>query len=99
IMLDPSPWSAVRALQVLLALGEHGRVISSDPPQSEIEAEDAQITGTMIVLVSSENSEDRLVAALNNVPELGSITVEALSAAAEVDTDSDTDATEESDTT
>src|SRR5207244_1361977 len=37
IVLEDSPWSTVRALQVLLALGENGRVLSSDPPQAEIE--------------------------------------------------------------
>ncbi len=80
IVLEPSPWSAVRALQALLALGEHGRVVSSDPPQSEIEAEDSQISGQLVVLVNTDRSEDELLAALNHVPELGSITAEALSA-------------------
>jgi len=85
IALDPSPWSSVRALQALLALGEHGRVISSDPPQSEIEAEDAHITGQLVVLVSTEKEQDELLAALNNVPELGSITVEVIGAPAETE--------------
>src|SRR5438105_7004334 len=40
IVLEDSPWSAVRALQALLALGEHGRVIPSDPAQTHIERED-----------------------------------------------------------
>jgi two-component system, chemotaxis family, sensor kinase CheA len=85
IVLEPSPWSAVRALQALLALGEHGRVISSDPPQSEIEAEDAQISGQLVVLVSTDRSEDELLSALNQVPELGSITAEALGQPAPAD--------------
>jgi two-component system chemotaxis sensor kinase CheA len=80
IVLQPSPWSAVRALQVLLALGENGRVISSDPPQSEIENEDAQISGQLVVLVSSDRAEHELINALNAVPELGSIVAEALAA-------------------
>ncbi|HEY3061749.1 MAG TPA: chemotaxis protein CheA, partial [Chloroflexota bacterium] len=85
ITLEPSPWSAVRALQALLALGEHGRVISSDPPQSEIEAEDSQISGQIVALVSTEKAPDELLSALNGVPELGPITVEELSALAEVE--------------
>lgn len=85
IVLEPSPWSAVRALQALLALGEHGRVVSSDPPQSEIEAEDAQISGQLVVLVSTDRSEDELLSALNQVPELGSITAEALAAPAQTE--------------
>jgi two-component system, chemotaxis family, sensor kinase CheA len=80
IALEDSPWSAVRALQALLALGENGRVLSSDPPQAEIEREDAQVSGQLIVLVHSDKSEQELVDALNKVPELGSIVAEALAA-------------------
>ncbi len=85
IVLEPSPWSAVRALQALLALGEHGRVISRDPPQLAIEAEDADISGQLVVLVSTDRTEDELLSALNKVPELGSITAEALTPAAAED--------------
>ncbi|TME43865.1 MAG: chemotaxis protein CheA, partial [Chloroflexi bacterium] len=37
VTLEDGPWAAVRALQALLALGEHGRVLSSEPSQAEIE--------------------------------------------------------------
>src|SRR5690242_5848724 len=40
VVLENGPWAAVRALQVLLALGEHGRIVSSQPTQAEIERED-----------------------------------------------------------
>src|SRR5579859_4829780 len=82
IVLEHGPWMAVRALQVLLALGEHGRIVSSEPSQAEIEKEDATIGDRMVVLVSSERTEAELVNALNAVPELGSIRAETLEAAA-----------------
>src|SRR5205823_2625291 len=66
--------------------------LSSHPPQSEIEAEDAQISGQLVVTVSTEANEDELLTALNRVPELGSITAEALSA--HVDPDDSVDDTE-----
>jgi len=81
IALEPSPWSSVRALQSLLALGENGRVLSSDPPQTEIEREDAQVTGPIVVLVHTDKADTELVDALNRVPELGAITVEHIAAA------------------
>ncbi|MDQ3809621.1 MAG: Hpt domain-containing protein, partial [Chloroflexota bacterium] len=83
VALEAGPWSAVRALQALLALGELGRVISSDPPQAAIEAEDAQITGRLVVLVRTERDESALLAALNKVPELGAIAVEPITATTE----------------
>jgi two-component system chemotaxis sensor kinase CheA len=77
IVLDPGAWAAVRALQVLLALGEHGRVISSEPSQVEIERDDVELGGTkLIALVQSDKDEQELLAALNGVPELGSIVAE-----------------------
>src|SRR5437879_2533230 len=54
VTLEDGPWAAVRALQALLALGEHGRVLSSDPSQADIEREDATIGRQLTVLVSSE---------------------------------------------
>jgi two-component system chemotaxis sensor kinase CheA len=78
IVLEPSAWSAVRALQVLLALGEVGQIVSSDPPQVEIEREDAQIGDLMVVDLLSTEPESSLHEALNRVPELGSVVVEAL---------------------
>jgi two-component system chemotaxis sensor kinase CheA len=80
IVLDSGAWMAVRALQVLLALGEHGRIVSSQPTQAEIEREDATIGDRMVVLVHSDRTEDELVSALNQVPELGSIRGETLRA-------------------
>jgi two-component system chemotaxis sensor kinase CheA len=78
ITLEDGPWIAVRALQVLLALGEHGKVVSSEPSQAEIEKEDATIGSRMVVLVNSDRNEDELLSALNSVPELGSIKAETL---------------------
>src|SRR5918911_76781 len=48
IALEEGPWAAVRALQALLALGEHGRVLSSQPSQAEIESEGFTV-GTRLV--------------------------------------------------
>jgi two-component system, chemotaxis family, sensor kinase CheA len=81
IVLEHGPWAAVRALQVLLALGEHGRIVSSEPSQAEIEKDDANIGDRMVVLVHSDRTEDELLGALNSVPELGSIRAETLQAA------------------
>src|ERR1051326_1200530 len=89
IVLEHGPWAAVRALQVLLALGEHGRIVSSQPTQAEIEKDDANIGDRMVVLLHSDRTEDELLNALNAVPELGSIRAETLQAATveeEVDT-------------
>jgi two-component system chemotaxis sensor kinase CheA len=83
IVLEDGPWVAVRALQVLLALGELGKIVSSDPSQAEIEKEDATIGNRMVVLVNSDRAEDELVSALNKVPELGSIRAETLEPQAE----------------
>jgi len=80
IALEDGPWVAVRALQALLGLGEHGRVLSSDPPQAEIEAEDAKPGSRLVVLVASEEPEQAMLEALSGIPELGSIKVETLSA-------------------
>lgn len=78
IVLEQGPWAAVRALQALLALGEHGRVVSSQPSQAEIERENAEIGHHLVVLVHSERTEEELVQALNAVPELGSIRCETV---------------------
>ncbi len=82
IALEDGPWVAVRALQVLLGLGEHGRILSSDPPQTEIEAEDAKLGRRLIVLVASEEPEQAMLDAVSGIPEIGSIRLECLSAAA-----------------
>ncbi len=79
VALDDGPWAAVRALQVLLGLGEHSRVLSSDPPQAEIELEDAKPASRLIVLVASEEPEQAMLDALSGIPEIGSIRVERLS--------------------
>src|SRR5262249_21344492 len=78
VVLEAGPRGAGRALQGLLTLGEHGRVVSSDPTQAEIEREDAKIGSRLIVEVHSDRSEVELVGAINAVPELGSITSESL---------------------
>jgi hypothetical protein len=78
VVLEPSKWTAVRALQVLLALGETGKVVSSDPHQAEIETEDAQIGDLIIVDLHTTQPESALHEALNRVPELGSVIVETL---------------------
>jgi two-component system chemotaxis sensor kinase CheA len=92
IGLEPSPWAAVRALQVLLTLGEHGRVLSSDPAQAEIEREDAQIGTQLVVLVETNEPAEQLVQALDQVPELAAITFETLSAPVEAAAPSEAEA-------
>jgi two-component system chemotaxis sensor kinase CheA len=79
IALEDGPWVAVRALQALLALGERGRVLASDPPQAEIEMEDAKPGSRLIVLVASEEPEQAMLDALSGIPEIGFIRVETLS--------------------
>ena len=81
VTLEDGPWAAVRALQALLALGEHGRVLSSEPSQAEIEREDATIGRQLTVLVSSEKPVAVLLDALAAVPELGAVTAEAVARA------------------
>jgi two-component system chemotaxis sensor kinase CheA len=81
IVLEDGPWVAVRALQALLGLGEHGRVLSSNPSQAEIELEDAKLGSRLIVLVASEEPEQAMLEALSRIPELGSIKAERLNPA------------------
>ncbi|HEV7662998.1 MAG TPA: chemotaxis protein CheA [Chloroflexota bacterium] len=78
IGLEDGPWVAVRALQALLALGDHGTVLFSEPSQAEIEREDAQLGKSLLVLVKSDASEQTLRDALKAVPELGAIVGETL---------------------
>ncbi|MDQ6670040.1 MAG: chemotaxis protein CheA [Chloroflexota bacterium] len=80
VALEPSAWWSVRALQVLLALGEIGKVVSSAPPQTEIEDENSQIGNLIVVDLRTVEPESALHAALNRVPELGSVVVETLAA-------------------
>jgi two-component system, chemotaxis family, sensor kinase CheA len=82
VALEPTPWAAVRALQVLLTLGEHGKVVSSDPTQAEIEREDAPAPTQVVAVVESTEPAEKLVEALGQVPELGAISFETMSAAA-----------------
>jgi two-component system chemotaxis sensor kinase CheA len=82
IVLEDGPWVAVRALQALLALGEHGRVLTSDPSQADIEREDAELGSRLIALVASDVLEQVMLEALSGIPELGSIKAETLSLAA-----------------
>jgi two-component system chemotaxis sensor kinase CheA len=84
VALEPTPWAAVRALQVLLTLGEHGHVVSSDPAQADIEREDAQLPSELIVVVESGEPAEKLVEALSQVPELGAITFETIAASTPV---------------
>jgi two-component system, chemotaxis family, sensor kinase CheA len=81
ITLDEGPWAAVRALQALLALGEHGRVLSSQPSQAEIEREDFTVGTRLAVLVSSEEPVGILLDALKGVPELATIEAEPVAPA------------------
>ncbi len=80
VTLESGPWMAVRALQTLIVLGEHGQVVASEPTQAEIEREDGQIGDRLVVLVRTEEAEQALHDALARVPELGSVTVEPLAA-------------------
>jgi two-component system, chemotaxis family, sensor kinase CheA len=79
VVLEDGPWAAVRALQVLLALSEHGRVVSSQPSQADIEREDAQVGDRLVVFVCSEASEQALVETIKAVPEIGAVTAETMS--------------------
>lgn len=81
IALEDGPWVAVRALQALLAVGEHGSVLSSQPSQAEIERDDAQIGTRLVILLKSDATEATLVDALNAVPELSSVQSETLTPA------------------
>ena len=76
IALEEGPWAAVRALQALLALGEHGRVLSSQPSQAEIESEGFTVGTRLVVLVSPERPVGTLLEALKGVPELAAIEAE-----------------------
>jgi two-component system, chemotaxis family, sensor kinase CheA len=76
MVLEEGPWAAVRALQALMALGEHGRIVLSQPTQAQIEAKDAQVGTTLVVTVESEASEQTQLDALRTVPEIASIAVE-----------------------
>jgi two-component system, chemotaxis family, sensor kinase CheA len=76
ITLAEGPWAAVRALQVLLALAEHGQVVSSQPSQAEIESEDFTIGSHLTVVVSTDQPAAVLLEALESVPELDGIHVE-----------------------
>jgi two-component system chemotaxis sensor kinase CheA len=75
--LEQGPWQAVRALQVLLALGEHGTLVSSTPTQAEIENEEHQIGQTLLAEIRSEATEAALRQSLSLVPELTAIDIEA----------------------
>jgi two-component system chemotaxis sensor kinase CheA len=85
IVFEQGPWAAVRALQTLMALGEHGKVLSSVPSQAEVENEDVQFGNRLMVLVHSDEPEHVLVDALNGVPEVGSIKSEVLTSAPEAE--------------
>jgi two-component system chemotaxis sensor kinase CheA len=76
ITLAEGPWAAVRALQALLVLAEHGRVLSSQPSQAEIESEDFSIGTSLSVLVSTDEPVAALLEALNDVPELNAVRAE-----------------------
>jgi two-component system chemotaxis sensor kinase CheA len=82
VVLEPTPWAAVRALQVLLTLGEHGKVVSSDPAQAEIEREDAPAPTELRVVVETTQAAEKLVEALGQVPELAGVSFETVGAPA-----------------
>lgn len=81
VALEPGAWVAVRALQALLALGERGAVLSSQPTQAEIERAEAGLGDHLTVLLRSDEAESALHAALAQVPELGSVSIERLTPA------------------
>lgn len=78
IGLDDGPWMAIRALQALLALGEHGQILSSEPSQPEIEREDGPPIRQLVVCLSSEATREMLIDVLSGVPELSAIEAETL---------------------
>jgi two-component system chemotaxis sensor kinase CheA len=64
---------AVRAYQVLAALGEHGRVLRSVPPESALD----DFAGTAIeAWVETEHEPDALVASASGVADVASVTAE-----------------------
>jgi two-component system, chemotaxis family, sensor kinase CheA len=70
---EEGPWAGVRALQALLALADHGRVVSSQPSQAEIEREGLTVGTRLTVLVSSDEPVAVLLQALEGVPELAAV--------------------------
>ena len=73
ITLEEGPWAGVRALQALLTLGKHGRVVSSQPSQADLEREDFVVGTRLAVLVSSDEPVAVLLEALKEVPELTAV--------------------------
>jgi two-component system, chemotaxis family, sensor kinase CheA len=95
VTLEPTPWAAVRALQVLLTLGEHGKIVSSQPTQAEIEREDAPAPTELVVVVETTEPAQKLVEALGQVPELGAISFETDAGQAPIETEEPTEADSE----
>jgi two-component system, chemotaxis family, sensor kinase CheA len=76
VTLEEGPWTAVRALQVLLALGDDARVLSSEPSQAEIESEDFTIGTRLAVLVSADKPIEPLLEVVKAVPEVAGVEAE-----------------------
>jgi len=68
-----SPWTAVRCFQILTDLSRVGEVIQSTPTMEEIEEE--KVGSTLELVVSSLQSEEHLVDAVQSIPEIQGVTV------------------------
>lgn len=68
IELQPTDWSAVRALQAVMALEQIGEIISSDPGRSDIER--GQASGTLTITLRSSASVEAVNEALADVVEI-----------------------------
>jgi SRSO17 transposase len=66
--LQETDWRAVRAFQVWLVADENGTILSSSPTKADIENQN--VGPKMEVRFESELSVERLVAALDEVPEI-----------------------------
>src|SRR5262249_5219285 len=68
VQFDAGPWVAVRALQALLAMGEIGEVLLSNPSQAEIEAE--HVNERLEAWIRVDTTEGALRAALEAIQDL-----------------------------
>jgi two-component system chemotaxis sensor kinase CheA len=68
VSLAQNEWTAVRALQVLLEAGRHGRVEATVPPREEIEA--GRVGGSLQLVVREVGDAQRLAAALEAIEDV-----------------------------
>lgn len=68
-----SPMPAVRAFQVLMALGEIGNVVKSKPTLEEVE--DERVTPTLEAIVTSNRGSEEIAQAIRAISEIASVQV------------------------